>query len=137
MKKIITVCLVALSFVACNDDDNAIDPIVGKWYAHSVIVKGNTINYEGNTSCGKDYLQLNNFNTYEIGDYQEVDGTPCEVTKYFGSYSVTDNSLKLYGSSFFQGGTIVEKSENTLKLRRMVDVDGDGTSDEVIEVFTR
>lgn len=144
MKKIIALGIIALSFVACNDDDGEIDPIVGKWFAESIIINGNTIAYEGHASCAKDYLQLNNFNTFVIGDYYDEDSQakttpvpPCPVNIYYGSYSITDNNLKIHGSSFFQGGTIIEKTSNKLQLRRFVDVDGDGTSDEIIEIFVK
>ncbi|MGB1042395.1 MAG: lipocalin family protein [Tenacibaculum sp.] len=32
MKKILTIAVVAMSFLACNNDDDNLDPFVGKWY---------------------------------------------------------------------------------------------------------
>ncbi|UUV21203.1 hypothetical protein [Paenimyroides aestuarii] len=144
MKKIIVTLVVALSFVACNDDDQAVDVLVGKWFPEAVIINGESQPYQGNANCGKDYLQLNEFNSFEIGDYTQSDAEPpttpvdpCPIQKFYGSYTVVDNELKLNGSNFFQGGTIIEKSASKLQLKRMIDVDGDGTDDEVIEVFVK
>lgn len=144
MKKIIVVLVLGASFVACNDDDQAVDVLVGKWFPEAVIINGENKVYEGNSSCGKDYLQLNEFNSFEIVDYIESDvevqttpPPPCPSQKFYGSYTVINNELKLNGSNFFQGGEIIEKSTTRLQLKRMIDVDGDGTDDEVIEVFAK
>ncbi len=144
MKKISIVLFLALAFVGCNDDDNQVDVLVGKWYPQEVIINGESKPYEGNPQCGRDYLQLNEFNTFEIVDYLESDvegkttpPPPCESQKFYGSYTVINNVLKLNGSNFFQGGTIIEKSADQLKLKGMIDIDGDGKEDEVIEVFSK
>ncbi len=144
MKKIIVTLFLALAFVSCNDDDKEVDVLVGKWYPQGVIINGENRPYEGNSNCGNDYLQLNEFNSFEIVDYVESDvevkttpAPPCPSQKFYGSYTVINNELKFHGSNFFQGGEIVEKSADQLKLKRMIDVNGDGTEDEVIEVFMK
>ncbi|WKW47568.1 hypothetical protein P3875_05805 [Myroides sp. JBRI-B21084] len=144
MKKIIVALFLGLSFVACDNNDDEVNKLEGKWFPEAVVVNGESIAYVGNTSCGNDYLQLNAFNTFEIADFYEDDTTaknspvaPCPVTKFYGSYNVLNNELKLYGSSFFQGGTIVENSASRLQLKRMIDVDGNGSLDEVIEVYRK
>lgn len=144
MKKIIVTLSLALAFVGCNDDDKQVDALVGKWYPQGVIINGENKPYEGNSSCGNDYLQLNEFNSFEIVDYVQSDvevkttpPPPCPSEKFYGSYTVINNELKFHGSNFFQGGEIIEKSADQLKLKRMIDVNGDGTADEVIEVFMK
>lgn len=144
MKKIIVTLFLVLAFVGCNDDDNQVDVLVGKWYPQVVIINGESTPYQENSNCGRDYLQLNEFNSFEIVDYVENDveakttpAPPCPLQKFYGSYTVINNELKFHGSNFFQGGEIVEKSEYQLKLKRMIDVNGDGTEDEVIEVFVK
>lgn len=144
MKKIIVTLSLALAFVGCNDDDKQVDVLVGKWYPQGVIINGENKPYEGNSSCGNDYLQLNEFNSFEIVDYVQSDvevkttpPPPCPSEKFYGSYTVINNELKFHGSNFFQGGEIIEKSADQLKLKRMIDVNGDGTEDEVIEVFAK
>lgn len=144
MKKIIVTLSLALAFVGCNDDDKQFDALVGKWYPQGVIINGENKAYEGNSSCGNDYLQLNEFNSFEIVDYVQSDvevkttpPPPCPSEKFYGSYTVINNELKFHGSNFFQGGEIIEKSADQLKLKRMIDVNGDGTEDEVIEVFMK
>lgn len=144
MKKIIVTLSLALAFVGCNDDDKQFDALVGKWYPQGVIINGENKPYEGNSSCGNDYLQLNEFNSFEIVDYVQSDvevkttpPPPCPSEKFYGSYTVINNELKFHGSNFFQGGEIIEKSADQLKLKRMIDVNGDGTEDEVIEVFMK
>lgn len=144
MKKIIVALFLGLSFVACDNNDEQVNMLEGKWFPEAVVINGESTPYVGNTSCGNDYLQLNAFNTFEIADFYEDDTTaknapvePCPVTKFYGSYNVVNNELKLYGSSFFQGGTIIENSASRLQLKRMIDVDGDQTLDEVIEVYRK
>lgn len=144
MKRIIVTLFLALAFVSCNDDDKQVDALVGKWYPQGVIINGENKPYEGNSSCGNDYLQLNEFNSFEIVDYVQSDvevkttpPPPCQSEKFYGSYTVINNELKFHGSNFFQGGEIIEKSADQLKLKRMIDVNGDGTEDEVIEVFMK
>lgn len=144
MKKIIVTLSLALAFVGCNDDDKQVDALVGKWYPQGVIINGENKPYEGNSSCGNDYLQLNEFNSFEIVDYVQSDvevkttpPPPCPSEKFYGSYTVINNELKFHGSNFFQGGEIIEKSADQLKLKRMIDVNGNGTEDEVIEVFMK
>ncbi len=144
MKKIIVTLFLILAFVGCNDDDNQVDVLVGKWYPQGVIINGESTPYQENSNCGRDYLQLNEFNSFEIVDYVENDveakttpAPPCPLQKFYGSYTVINNELKFQGSNFFQGGEIVEKSTDQLKLKRMIDVKGDGTEDEVIEVFAK
>ena len=144
MKKIIVTLSLALAFVGCNDDDKQVDALVGKWYPQGVIINGENKPYEGNSSCGNDYLQLNEFNSFEIVDYVQSDvevkttpPPPCPSEKFYGSYTVINNELKFHGSNFFQVGEIIEKSADQLKLKRMIDVNGDGTEDEVIEVFMK
>ncbi len=144
MKKIIVTLFLILAFVGCNDDDNQVDVLVGKWYPQGVIINGESTPYQENSNCGRDYLQLNEFNSFEIVDYVENDveakttpAPPCPLQKFYGSYTVINNELKFHGSNFLQGGEIVEKSEYQLKLKRMIDVNGDGTEDEVIEVFVK
>ena len=144
MKKIIVTLCLALAFVGCNDDDKPVDVLVGKWYPQGVIINGENKPYEGNSNCGNDYLQLNQFNSFEIVDYLQSDveakttpAPPCPSQKFYGSYTVINNELKFNGSNFFQGGEIVEKSADQRKLKRMIDVNCDGTEDEVIEVFMK
>lgn len=144
MKKIIVTLFLGTLFLGCNDDDNQVDALVGKWFPQGVIINGESKAYEGNTNCGNDYLQLNEFNSFEIVDYVENDTEakttpvpPCPSQKFYGSYTIVNNELKFHGSNFFQGGEIVEKSADQLKLKRMIDVNGDGTEDEVIEVFMK
>lgn len=143
MKIIIVTLFLALAFVGCNDDDKQVDLLIGKWYPQEVIINGENRPYDGNTQCGRDYLQLNEFNSFEIVDYLQSDDEvkttppPRQSQKFYGSYTVINNELKFSGSNFFQGGEIVEKSATQLKLKRMIDVDGDGTVDEVIEVFNK
>lgn len=144
MKRIIVTLFLALAFVSCNDDDKQVNALVGKWYPQGVIINGESRPYEGDSNCGKDYLQLNEFNSFEIVDYVQSDVEvkttpvpPCPSQKFYGSYTVINNELKFHGSNFFQGGEIVEKSADQLKLKRMIDVNGDGTDDEVIEVFMK
>jgi len=140
MKRIITALVVTLSLVACNDDDHNKDVIIGTWFPESTVINGEVHPYKGNASCGQDHLELREFNSFIITDYKEGDGTeavPCTSENYYGSYAVVDNELIFYGSDFFQGGTIVEKTVSTLKLKKMIDVNGDGTADEVVEVFIR
>lgn len=144
MKKIIVALFLGLSFVGCNDDDSGVDVLVGKWFPEGVIINGENRPYEENSNCGRDYLQLNEFNSFEIVDYTEsnvvgktTQEPPCPSQKFYGSYTIINNELKFNGSNFFQGGTIIEKSATRLQLKRMIDINGDGTEDEVIEVFNK
>lgn len=137
MKKIIVALFLGLSFISCSDDDKKDDVLIGKWFPEAVIINGESKPYEGNASCGKDYLQLNEFNSFEIVDFFDADVAPCSSQSFYGSYTTVNNELKFNGSNFFQGGTIIENSADQLKLKRLIDVDGDGTEDEVIEVFNK
>lgn len=140
MKKIIAALVVTLSLASCNDDDDNKDMLVGTWFPESTVINGIVHPYEGNASCGQDRLELREFNSFVITDYKEGDGTetvPCTSEKYYGSYAVVNNELKFYGSSFFQGGTIIEKTSSRLQVKRMMDVNGDGTVDEIAEVFIK
>lgn len=141
MKKLFTLIAISTLFFAC-EDEKEVDVLIGKWFPETILINGDSIPYSGNPSCGKDYLQLNEFNSFEIVNFYETDAheaatSPCPSEKYYGSYSIINNELKLYGTDFFQGGTIIEKSATTLKLQRTLDVDGDGKNDEVTEVFTK
>ena len=143
MRKILAVLAISSIIVAC-DDDKEVDVLVGKWMPSQISINNENIPYDGHTSCGNDYLQLNEFNSFEIVNYYESDiqphstpESPCSSEKYYGSYNVINNELKFFGSNFFQGGTIIEKSNTTLKLKRLIDVEGDGNDDEVIESFVK
>lgn len=142
-KNIGLLAITALLFVSC-DDEKEVDLLIGKWTPESIIINGENFLYTGNTNCGNDYLQLNEFNSFEIGDFYESDSSlkttpvpPCPLNKHYGSYSVINNEIKLLGSSFFHGGLIIEKSPTILKLKKVFDINGDGKDDELIEVYKK
>jgi len=137
MKKIVIALCLGFAFTSCSESDDNDNVLVGKWFPQGVIINGTNTAYEGNVACGNDYLYLKDFNTFEIVDFYNNDEEPCSSQKFYGSYTVLNNELKLIGSDFFQGGEIIEKSSTQLKLKRMIDVNGDGTNDEVIEVFSK
>lgn len=142
MKKAFLLLGISLAFIACDKDDDNVDVLVGTWYPESIIINGQSKPYEGNANCGRDYLVLSKFHSFEIVDYSNNENAakttpvpPCPSQKYYGSYSVVNNELKFYGSNFFQGGTIIEKTNSHLQLKRVLDINGDGKNDEVIELF--
>jgi hypothetical protein len=72
MKKIYFL-LFALSFIACNnDDDNSTTPetpsILGKWYYGDMVVDGEVIPYDDHEDCGKDYIEF-----YDVDKIRSVD----------------------------------------------------------------
>jgi len=139
MKKIIAIFLLTSTLISCDDKNDTVDVLIGKWIPQTIIINGESIAYTGHTNCGQDFIHLNNYNTFEIVNYIDLSVTDvdCPFEKYYGSYTLLNNELKLQGSNFFQGGLIIEKTSNILKLQRNIDVDGDGKQDEVVEVFTR
>ncbi|KGO91462.1 lipocalin family protein [Flavobacterium subsaxonicum] len=80
--------------VSCGDDDAApavnLENINKKWYAVSYKIAGQTIPYDGNLACGKDYLEFLANGTARDVDYYDCQEDPDILT---GVYSAANETL--------------------------------------------
>lgn len=94
MKKLLALSLLLVGLASCSDDDNKsavnLDNLQKRWYNVSTIVNGTKIPYDGNLSCGKDYLEFQ-----ASGVLKEVDVYSCQedadVTT--GTYTAAQETL--------------------------------------------
>lgn len=148
MKKLILSALAisAFAFISCNeDDDNSVNEFSGKWSPIKTIINGEESSYSGHASCGQDYLILNDFLTYEMKDFQNLEvfnpdtneiETICEEKGYTGSYRIQSQNITFYGGTFLSGGQL-SISGNELRIKSFADVNADGETDEVVTVFQK
>ena len=105
MKKLLGLGLALLCLTACSDDDSAkpaVDTakLTQKWYYVSTKIGGQTIPYDGNEACGKDYMEFLTANVVKDVDVYDCQQDPDVTT---GSYTVADKTL----TTVLDGETIV------------------------------
>lgn len=93
MKKLLALALVLAGLVSCSDDDSSsinLNNLQKRWYYVSTIVSGRTIPYDGNLSCGKDYLEFQ-----AAGIVRDVNVTSCQSdpTVEAGTYTAIDKTV--------------------------------------------
>ena len=132
ISKLLTIAFATTLLFSCsNDDDNGNNQadIVGKWAFYNEVVNGQTIPYDDHETCGKDYIEFKNDNTFEV-----VDIWDCEVyVDDEGSYSINGNTLTIMGLSM----EISQLTDTQLSLNYSEDYDGDGDLEEVTLNFDR
>lgn len=137
--KLFGVLLFAGVLFSCSSDDNGngnggnnSEAILGKWYNKEYIVLGQTLPYDDHEDCGKDFVE---FSPNKTGRF--VDIWICEEFEDSFTYSISGNKLTVTADGETESARITELSNNTLKLKVTYDFDGNGTDEEVIEVYSR
>ena len=137
IKNVLIYPLALLSMQLSCTNDNEETPseasIYKKWYNKEEVVDGEIIPYDGNESCGKDYIEF-----YDVNKYKSIDIDNCvATTNSMGTFTRTGNTISVIDP---QSGTdtyeIVELTETNLSVKYSDDYDGDGTLDSVILKFT-
>lgn len=117
MKKLFALSLLIVGLASCSDDDNKssvnLDNLQKRWYNVSTIVGGQKIPYDGNPSCGKDYLEFQASNVL-----REIDWTDCQTdpTTTTGSYSAAEKTLTTVLDGETITYTIKKLSSTSLQL---------------------
>jgi hypothetical protein len=95
MKKLMSLGFALVCLASCSsDDDNTpavnLDNLQKKWYNVSTIIGGQTIPYDGNEPCGKDYLEFQ-----AAGVLREVDVYDCQEDPdaTLGTYTAAQTTL--------------------------------------------
>lgn len=142
MKKLFLLGIVAFAGViitSCNSDDDSPKSatLEGKWYYSEDGFKVNgqesLMDYDDHeVGCEKDYIEfLNN------GNYRDVDyiNTDCDTSIDNGMWSRNNNSLTIGTGADAINATIINLSENVLKVS--VSDTENGTTIEYITLFTK
>jgi hypothetical protein len=103
MKKLLALALLLAGLVSCSDDDSSsinLDNLQKRWFYVSTIVSGRTIPYDGNLTCGKDYLEFQ-----AAGILRDVDVTSCQTDPSVetGTYTAAEKTV----TTIIGGETIV------------------------------
>ena len=114
-------------FTACeveddspNDTQQINEELLGIWYFDAMIVQDEEIPYDDHEECGKDYIEFNNY-----GTYQQVD----KVTENTISLTLTDRETVVLD--------IATLNAKVLLIEGMEDFDEDGEDERVQQRFTR
>ncbi len=123
MKKFLSLASAIICLSACSNDDDtpavSLDNLQKRWYNVSTIIGGQTIPYDGNEPCGKDYLEFQ-----AAGVLKEVDVYDCQqdpdVTT--GTYTTADKTL----TTVLDGETIAYtiKTLNASKMELVTTFNG-------------
>ncbi|MES2487782.1 MAG: lipocalin family protein [Bacteroidota bacterium] len=116
MKKLMSLGFVLVCLASCSSDDDgpavSLDNLQKRWYNVSTIVGGQTIPYDGNESCGKDYMEFQ-----AAGVLKEVDVYDCQEDPdtTMGTYTASETTL----TTVLEGETITYtiKELNASSLR--------------------
>ena len=98
MKKIFMLAVALCGLTACSSDDDKAAPAVDldnltqRWYYKSYKVGGETVNYEGHESCGKDYIEFLDGGVAKDVDYFDCQQDPAVDT---GTYTATEETLTI------------------------------------------
>lgn len=134
--KLFAAFLMTTMLFSCSSDDNGGNTtsgdLLGKWYNKEYIILGQTFPYDDHEECGKDYVQ---FNTDGTG--ANVDIWNCEEDIAPFTYTRDGNNITVTSDGISDTAQITELSSSTLKIKISYDFNGDGTDEEVIEVYTR
>jgi len=137
MKKAILLAgLVAVALTSCSKDDDSIDKskLLKKWYYVSYKYAGQTIPYDDNEVCGKDYFE---FMADGVGSEVDVYGCdPYQADTMPATWSVSGNKLTINEEGDVLEGTITKLTTTTLEVKLKYDFDGDGTLDTFTEVLS-
>ncbi len=96
MKKLFGLAFAMLCLAGCSDDDGPSEPAVNldhlqqKWFYVSYRLGGQTVDYTGNMTCGKDYIQFQANNVVRDVDYYDCQQDPGVDT---GTYTATTETL--------------------------------------------
>lgn len=102
MKKWILWASLPLVFLtSCEkQEEKSINEFAGKWIPQEVVTNGESETYT-HEPCGQDYLQLNEYLSFEYMDYKTTETfnpetnqteTICEGKPVYGSYQIIDNT---------------------------------------------
>jgi hypothetical protein len=131
MKKLMSLAFALVCLASCSSDDDApsvnLDNLQKRWYNVSTIVGGQTVPYDGNESCGKDYLEFQ-----ASGLLREVDVYDCQEDPdtTIGTYTAVESTLTTILDGETITYTISELNASGLRLKTTFN----GT--EIIYVFT-
>ena len=139
MKKICFL-LIAISFIACNnDDDNIVTPgepetsILGKWYHVNMVINGEVYPYDDHEDCGKDYIEF-----YDVDKIRSIDVWNCEEDlDWEANFFLTNNMLTFVEEGITTTTEVLELTETTLSYTYEMDLDDDGVEETIIENFDR
>jgi hypothetical protein len=135
MKKLLSLAMAAALLMSCSDDDGPsvnMDELTGqKWYYNSYKVAGQTIPYDDNETCGKDYLEF-----FANGVVNDVDIWDCEPYVDSAAYNVTGKTITIIMDGDMITGTIKELTSKKLIIEDTFDYDGDGTDEKVQVIYT-
>jgi len=93
MKKLFALSLMLIGLASCSDDDTSsvnLDNLQKRWYNVSTIVSGQKIPYDGNPTCGKDYMEFQASNVLREIDWVDCQTDPTTTT---GTYTAVDKTL--------------------------------------------
>lgn len=135
MKKFLGLAMAATLLVSCSDDDGPsvnLDNLVGqRWYYNSYKVSGETIPYDDNEPCGKDYMEF-----FANGVANDVDVWECDPYLTTAAYNVAGKTLTIITNGEMVTSTIKELTSRKFVIEDTFDFDGDGTEEKVQVVFT-
>lgn len=112
--------VLGLSFTSCSSDSDgggvSEAKLLGKWEFSKEKFSANGVaaqemDYTGNQEgCSKDYIVMNENNTYMQGDYWNSD---CDLDEYDGTWSLDGKTLMVDDTEY----TVLSVSGSTLKIR--------------------
>lgn len=141
MKKFLALgCLTALLFASCSDDDSSsvdMSKLVGKWYNASITANGQTIPYDDNEVCGKDYIEFTSDKVVKQVDVYDCDGNTPVSDSYSGTYSTDGNKITITIFEQSATATVTRLDGNTLSVTYKEDFDEDGDTEDVTETYTK
>jgi len=147
MKKIVisVLAITAFSFVSCEDEDAVVNEFAGKWIPLKTVINGEEHPYAGHASCGQDFMLLNEYLSFEMKDFQDMEvfnpetnqiESVCTEQNFTGSYRILNNQITFYGSNLFSGGEI-SLNNDQLHIKTFTDLENDGNTDEIIYVYRK
>lgn len=125
MKKVLSLAIAILCLASCGSDDDApavnLDNLQKRWYNVSTIVGGQTIPYDGNEACGKDYLEFQAAGVLKEVDVYDCQQDPDTTT---GTYTAADKTL----TTMLDGETITYtiKTLSASKMELVTTFNGTG-----------
>lgn len=132
MKKYISF-LIFLVFVSCSKDSESSEPtIYRKWYFIESVIDGVTIPYEGNESCGKDYIEF-----YQQNHVRMVDIDDCDKDiAWERTFTFEDFVLTVNDAGFDYSVVVTELSFDYLVYEYDADSNDDGVLEHHVDRFS-
>lgn len=138
MKKIFSLVLGLVFLASCSSDDSndSVDASKltnKKWFPVSTKVFGMTIPYEhDNLQCGKDYNMFQDAGVFKTVYWN----SDCTEDIYLDSWKLEGNKITTIEDGDITVARIVKLDANSLIVRAMVDVDENGTEENVEVIFS-